>query len=468
VRFDEDVLHRPDSIVMETCGSPDSVERVGEPANSQPLVSVVILNWNTKEMTANCIVSVQQQSYKNIEIIVVDNGSKDGSVDYLAKIQGIRLVQNRRNLGFTGGNIVARRHAAGEYLLLLNSDALIPSDYIEIAVETAESDSAIAAVGGRSYPKEPLDDASFYYTYQHINPWTFEGAFSGPDIGTVHEVNWVSGSCVLIRESALRKVGYFYNRFFAYYEEADLFARMRYLNLKIVYNPDLRIVHADGGSTTSYYQTKQLLRNRLMFGLRHVCGLRPTLMFLSNYATYCLRGAAKYLVKHRRDAFSQARLTASFLMIPNSIAALGSRFSIKKPHNAISLSTILRVEQTSISFILYYNTAVDMDGFKDFVEATIYSHYDSEFLIVVADTAPNIESLTKYVERNLGTGDVRLLPAHKRKDQSLEALAMPFATKDYIWQLSDDAFPSGTQVNEEVIALILRGTSAKLFPRSRL
>ena len=465
-RSPEESASRVDHKEAENRGAHGSAVDMNAADSGQPLVSVVILNWNTKDMTARCIASVQQQSYGNVEILVVDNGSRDGSAEYLSRVPGIRLIPNRRNLGFTGGNIVARRYAHGKYLLLVNSDAYLPTTYIEAAIETAESDPMIAAVGGRSYPKEPLDDVSFYYTYQNIDPFSFQGVFSGEDIGIAHEVNWVSGSCLLLRTAALEQTGYFYNRFFAYYEEADLFARMKYFGYKIVYNPSLRIVHEDASSSSEYFQTKQLLRNRFIFGLRHVCGPSNTLKFISEYYLQCLKGAARWILRGRRDGATRALLAMAFVMVPNTIASLISRLTIGKPAKSISYSKMLLAEQTSISFLSCYSPEVDLDRFSNFVKAAMFPHHNSEFLIAVDQCSDAVGHVTEYLaERNLNA-IVRVLPVIDSGEKQIEEQLALNAKNDYIWYLADSDYPSGVSIEEEIMSLFSDAPSSKLIPNS--
>src|SRR2546428_134912 len=90
----------------------------------KPLVSVVILSWNTLEETRECLKNVRELNYPKTEIIVVDNGSRDGSKDFLAAQKDIVYVDLPKNTGFTGGQIAGYKVAKGKYLALINTDAL--------------------------------------------------------------------------------------------------------------------------------------------------------------------------------------------------------------------------------------------------------------------------------------------------------------------------------------------------------
>ena len=139
----------------------------------QPLVSVVILNWNRPQDTIECIRSLKKQTYKNIEIIILDNGSTDDSIEVLRAEVGITLVENPKNRGFTGGHIDGLKHVTGEFVFVLNNDAVVNTDYIKKAIAILNKDDNVAVVGGRSYqwntPEQIYDDTVPFYAFQIIN-----------------------------------------------------------------------------------------------------------------------------------------------------------------------------------------------------------------------------------------------------------------------------------------------------------
>lgn len=238
----------------------------------RPLVSIVVLNWNRLEDTKLCIDSVIKLDYPNFEIIIVDNGSTDGSKEYLSKLENIIYVDNPVNRGFTGGHIDGLQKCSGEFIVLLNNDAVIKPNYIKVAL-THFGNPKVAVVGGRSYNWDDthklFDESGPFYSYQEINVFTGEAFMSSDDNKVPQEVNNVSGSCVVIRRSVIDAIGYLYNPFFAYFEETDLFARYKRAGYKIIYDPDLRIWHrggvSSGSNTGSYFFYYQIFRNRFIF-----------------------------------------------------------------------------------------------------------------------------------------------------------------------------------------------------------
>ena len=436
--------------------------------NVLPLVSVIILNWKTKEMTVECIKHIKAQSYKNIEVIVIENGSNDGSVEFLKKIKGIKLIINKENLGFTGGNIVARKSANGKYLLLVNSDAMLPKNYIEIAVQTAENDSKIAAVGGRSYPKKPFTDKSPFYSFQVIDLMTFAGIFNRSDIGIAHETNWVSGSCLLLRNSALDKTGYFYDKFFAYYEESDLFARLKYFGYKIVYNPDLRILHEDGGSSSGYFQYKQLVRNQFIFAIRHIYGFGNITKFSLRYFLLTLLDAFKYVLFIDRGNYRRAQFHNLFSLLPNFTIALRSKKDITKPKNFSTFYKQLASEQIDISFVYEYSTIRDLKQLKSFVYDIAFVHYNSEFLITLKQNSSDIKKLRQFVSKNFPDKLVRILPINGLNIHLQKEIISVSSIKNHLWHIKAFTLPKVSDVISEINRYVDTGRSKHITPKEIL
>lgn len=356
-------------------------------SQDRPLVSIIILNWNGLEDTLECLAAVRKLSYQNTEVVVVDNGSNDDSKATLAKEKGIIFVDNSMNRGFTGGHIDGLKKSNGDYILLLNNDALIAKDYIEKALELFD-DPSVAVVGGRSYlwddnnPKYKTTNK--YYAYQDINPTTGEAIFTQRDKGLAQEVNTVSGSCVIVRKTTIDEVGYLYEPFFAYFEETDLFARIKRAGYKIMYSPDLHIWHQGGKSSTSYFQYHQLLKNRYIFALRNF----QTSYLARFLLNYCRIGLKSLLLQFRkndmqimRKAYSKAFLLSIFI----TPAHLWGRFRLWLKHGASRYNEQIQREQRGISFIIDLSDANHGDTIID-SWVTAISHFPlSEVVFVISD-----------------------------------------------------------------------------------
>jgi len=228
-----------------------------------PRVDIVILNWNGKEDTIECLESLKNITYSNYEILLVDNGSTDESVKCLKKLYPeIEIIENHKNLGFAGGNNVgicrAIEQSAG-YVLILNNDTIVDPEFLDKLIEVAENNNIIGAVGPKIY--HYYDPQIIDKPYKKMNLWTgnfrmFTTTKDFSNDNIAEEVDCISGCCMLIKTSLIKEIGSFDSEYFLYWEENDLCARIIRYNYKIVYVPKAKIWHKIGsasGSCTSYY-----------------------------------------------------------------------------------------------------------------------------------------------------------------------------------------------------------------------
>jgi GT2 family glycosyltransferase len=246
-------------------------------ASISPLVSVIVVNWNGKAVIEDCLLSLTQQTYSPLEIIVVDNGSKDSSVTLIQEKFGavIHLVQNSINLGFAGGNNVGIRVSRGKYILLLNNDATADPRWVEELVKVAESDPGIGMCASKIYSfDEPgiLDSAGGLLIYR-------DGLSRGRgrlerDQGQydcVEEVLLPSGCACLYRRKMLDQIGLFDEDFFAYSDDTDLGLRGRIAGWRCVYVPTAIAFHRYSASAGRYSPLKAFLaeRNRVWVAIKN-------------------------------------------------------------------------------------------------------------------------------------------------------------------------------------------------------
>jgi GT2 family glycosyltransferase len=233
-----------------------------------PLISTVILNWNGREYLYPCIRSVMEQTYPNMEIILVDNASTDGSVEFIKNLfSNLRIIVNRENLGYGGGNNRGIREAKGRYIFVLNSDTEIEKDCVEMLWKCIEMEQRI----GVSTPKILLYDQR-----NTIDAAGLTIYLDGLSIGRGRlepqekynqreEVFFGSGCASLYRKEMLEEIGLFDADFFAYAEDTDLGWRARLASWKSYYVPEAVVYHHHSKKFGTYSPLKAFLveRNRI-------------------------------------------------------------------------------------------------------------------------------------------------------------------------------------------------------------
>jgi GT2 family glycosyltransferase/glycosyltransferase involved in cell wall biosynthesis len=226
-------------------------------------VSVVIVSFNTKDLTRRCLETVQGQGAHVLEAIVVDNASSDGSAEMIrAKFPEVQLVVSGRNLGFGPANNLAFRACRGEFVLLLNSDAFLEESAIAKLLETMQRHPGAGAVGPRLLNEDgslqrsawPFPSASrllLEATGLH-RPLRRMGLLE--DLGQWNhdeerEVDFLIGACLLVRREALAEIGGFDEAFWLYAEEADLQRRLHDRGWRTVFTPSATAVHLGSASS---------------------------------------------------------------------------------------------------------------------------------------------------------------------------------------------------------------------------
>ena len=219
--------------------------------NENPLVSVIVLNYNAGELLLNCIESVKKSSYKNLEIIVVDNISTDKSQKICKeKHPDIKLIQNDENFGYCEGNNIGIREAKGDYIIILNPDTIVESNWIEELI------SAYNKFGEGLYqPKHlSLNEKTVYMSAGNmLNIFGFgyareKGNKDENQFNKIEEISYASGTCLFTSSNVLKKVGLFDPFIFLYHDDLDLGWRASQLGIKSYYVPTSIIYHAESYS----------------------------------------------------------------------------------------------------------------------------------------------------------------------------------------------------------------------------
>ena len=267
-------------------------------------ISVVIVNYNVKYYVGQCIDSVRR-ALRGIdsEIIVVDNHSRDGSVDYLSKIEGVRIIESGHNLGFSKANNIAIRQSTAEYVLMLNPDTIVAEDAIRMIIDFADSHPQAGGIGVRMHndwgttAREsrrglPSPMTSFYKIIglskrlpQHRKYGRYYMGWLPWDSPSRIEV--VSGACFLVRRKALDKVGLMDEDYFMYGEDIDLSYRLLKGGWENWFVP-ADIIHYKGESTqkTSFNYVHVFYNAMLIFMRKHYSHLSWLIIWPLQIAVY--------------------------------------------------------------------------------------------------------------------------------------------------------------------------------------
>jgi len=281
-----------------------------------PRIAVVVLNYNGLRWLPNCLSSVARTDYPNLDFYLVDNGSVDGSVDYVQKnFPWVKIIRHARNFGFAEGYNRAIKRIEADYVLLLNSDTVVlnPS-WVERLLDVARKDSKTVAVACKMVSMEEhsrLDSVGgmgipFWRGFVDIGRGERDrGQY---DHGGFQPFAFCGGAA-LIKRDVLMRLGGFDGRFFLYVEDVDLSWRLRLLGYRVGFAPNARVAHYFSGSAGSkavdarklYYCHRNLLR-----AILKNCGSSLS-WALRNYLLFSLMAVAGFCIFERMKVIAVIR-----------------------------------------------------------------------------------------------------------------------------------------------------------------
>lgn len=294
--------------------------------NETPLVVVVIANWNLRKDLLECLQSVYESDYPNLNVIVVDNNSTDDSVAFVEQqFPQTQLIKREENGGYAvalNDGIRAGSLLEPEYYLVLNNDTLVPPDTLGKLVEVMKGDAKIAIAAPKiiyhDHPERIFSLGDRLYPWLPLPLRIGRKALDRPEYSKTIEFDYLFGCALLIRTQSLKQVGLFDTSFFMYYEDADLCRRMRDKGWKNVRVGSAVIRHK--ASMSSKLVPEKMLylraRNRSWFYRRYRHGPHPALTFLAlllgstkTVLTYLVTGRTTQIrpyVKGALDGLKQA------------------------------------------------------------------------------------------------------------------------------------------------------------------
>jgi hypothetical protein len=256
----------------------------------KPLVSVITVNYRQASITCALLDSIDQNSYKNLEVIVVDNGSEqDCSTLFQKHYPSVQVLSIRDNLGFAGGNNLGIKTAKGDFIFLVNNDTEWTSGLVESLLERFDMDDSIGVVSPKiRYHHTP--DMIQYAGFTEINSLTGRNETIGKnekDSGqydTASLTPYTHGAAMMLKKEVIQEVGLMPENYFLYYEELDWCHQIKEAGYDLWYEPKGLIYHKESASVGKLSSLKlyYLTRNRLLFMRRNIKGWRLGL-FLSYF-----------------------------------------------------------------------------------------------------------------------------------------------------------------------------------------
>jgi N-acetylglucosaminyl-diphospho-decaprenol L-rhamnosyltransferase len=303
-----------------------------------PDVSVILVNWNTRQLLERCLAClVEQLQGMNYDLWVVDNASTDDSISMLnTRFPSVHLIANTTNVGFAAANNQAMQKAPGRYFLLINTDAFPEPGAIQALYRLAEEQGSVGIAG--AHLLNP--DGSFQGSYASFpNLWQeflmltglgrfFCGSFY-PNYAPKPEekakpVNYVQGACLFVNRKAYEQVGGLDERYFMYSEEVDWCYAMQKAGWEVWYQPDACVVHIGGASSSGRKVQREadLYLSRVRFFQKNYGNfstelLKAMLLGITS-VKYVVHSILKLISRQRlgRKVVSPARLYQEFMKLP--------------------------------------------------------------------------------------------------------------------------------------------------------
>jgi len=292
-----------------------------------PKVAIVILNWNGVKYLRDFLPSVLTSIWPNLDIVVGDNGSTDGSIEFLTQnYPTIRIIKNDQNYGFTGGYNRVLEKVDADYFILLNSDVEVHSGWIEPVISLMESDPLIAAAAPKIKAfadKDHFEHAGAAGGFIDVYGYPFcRGRMFyeiEQDKGQYQqsgEIFWASGAAMFVKKKYWVEAGGFDDRFFAHMEEIDLCWRLKNMGYKVVYCAESEVYHVGGGTlnTENPFKTFLNFRNNLLLLRNNLSFWRGMLIIFIRFWMDLLAIVRFLNEGKRRDAWAVSRAHQNFVL----------------------------------------------------------------------------------------------------------------------------------------------------------
>lgn len=340
--------------------------------NKPPLVSLVILNWNGKRWLKQCLPTVKKINYPSLEVVIVNNGSTDDSVDFLKKYYPtIKVVEIKKNRGYAGANNLGVKATKGKYVLLMNNDTKVTPSFLNKLVEDMENDPRLGAVQPQMrsmiYPKL-LDSVGSFLTF---TGFMYHFGYMKPHAKKMYQkplyAYSIKGACFLMRRKDYLDLGGLDEDFVCYVEETDLCHRIWLSGKKVLYEPRSIMYHWGGGDmqvmTKDEVTIFRSFRNRFISYTKNL-SIRELILLLPSHIIFCeLFILASLLTgKIKKAGAAQLGMIASLYMLPKT---LKKRKHIQHHIRKVSDSEIAPFIKRNPRLSYYFYLFQDIKRYKD-------------------------------------------------------------------------------------------------------
>lgn len=241
-------------------------------------LSIIIVTWNTAKITQKCVQTINK-FLDNPEIIIVDNGSKDNTVELLSKEKNVKIIKNNTNLGFSKANNIGLRYASNELILFMNSDIELINNSVNDLIKYFQDKNNIGIIGPKFLNPDLTPQASVFPRQTAIN--AFKEFYLNkknsylkyiPNTEKPTKVWAISGGCILTRKSFFESIGGWNEKYFFYFEDMDLCRKINKIGKDVIFFPKCQIIHRHGASGAKLADSQNQWR-RLIPGSKKYHGL---------------------------------------------------------------------------------------------------------------------------------------------------------------------------------------------------
>ncbi len=309
------------------------------PDNSFPLVSIIILNYNGLEHLKTCLDSVLSTDYPNFEVIVVDNGSTDGSVEFIKNTYpSVKLLRLSRNIYTAGGYMAGVLIAKGKYVAILNNDVEVDRNWLKPLVEALEKIPWAAAADAKYknfFDRRRFDDTAAAGRWIDYFGNNYTRGANELDFGQYDKITYIFAAQTIFKRDILMKIGGFDTSYIFGYEDIELCWRLNLAGYKVLYVPQAVIYHKSG-ATTRDKQTRRLKpelfylnkRNRLITLIKNYSILNAMIALTVTLLEYYL--SMWYFFVSRRKVYGLQLVRAIWYVFKNLRKIIKKRASVQQ------------------------------------------------------------------------------------------------------------------------------------------